>query len=88
MAEVANIAVGVIFLIAFLFLLYKFLTPGVFFQLNSNLRYEQLADRIEESYQHGFIDEIEGPERVEKAGGGLYGVLLVSISRHRAESGP
>ena len=59
MAEIAYIAVGVIFLIAFLFLLSKFLTPGVFFQLNSNLRYEQLADRIEESYQHGFIDEKE-----------------------------
>lgn len=59
MAEVAYIAIGVISLIVFLFLLSKFLTPGVFFQLNSSLRYEQLADRIEESYQHGFIDEKE-----------------------------
>lgn len=58
MEEVA-IAVGVISLIVFLFVLSKFLTPGVFFQLNSNLRYEQLAVQIEESYQHGFIDEKE-----------------------------
>ena len=41
------------------FMLYKFLTPGFFFQLNSELRYEQLASQIEESFDLQFINDKE-----------------------------
>ena len=39
--------------------MYKFLTPGFFFQLNSELRYEQLASQIEESFDLQFINDKE-----------------------------
>lgn len=41
------------------FIMYKFLTPGFFFQLNSELRYEQLASQIEESFDLQFINDKE-----------------------------
>ena len=35
----------------------KILTPGMFFQLDSKLRFEQLSQSIEATYDQGFIDD-------------------------------
>jgi len=49
------LAVGILLLLVVI--LNKILTPGVFFQLDSKLRFEQLSQSIEATYDQGFIDD-------------------------------